>query len=428
MSKALRAAGPALICLIALAAPAQPTPIVAIKAGRLIDPESGTASANQVVLVEAGKIKAVGANLAIPAGAEVVDLSSATVLPGIFDCHTHMCFTLGSVRGDGFPNLLRSILLGTVADSNGYRAIVGVANAREMLEAGFTTIRDVGNAGNYADSDLRRAIEEGLVPGPTIVNAGRIIVPYGGQFPGALNPDRRDLGIPEYLFADTRDELKKAVRENILYGAKVIKLVVDDQPFIYSADDIRFVVEEAGKAGLKVAAHCFTPAGAHNAAEGGVASIEHGQFMTDEDLALAKRKGIVLVGTDFSSLVEKQMRAPEVPLHAASVDRLKRAMKIGVTMAFGSDVITSAPGETRGSIALSNLDTYVEAGVPPKIVLQMLTTNAARLLGVEKERGAIRAGMAADIIAAPANPLEDVTALKKVSFVMKDGRIVRRPR
>jgi imidazolonepropionase-like amidohydrolase len=153
----------------------------------------------------------------------------------------------------------------TLRDSTGFRAIQGVANARSMLEYGFTTVRDIGNAANYADTDLRRAIEQEIVPGPTIINAGRIIAPYGGQF--QLQPDKPNLGNPEYFYADTRDELKKAIRENIHYGARVIKIVVDDQPYIYSVDDIRFVIEEARLAGLKVAAHCWTEKGARNAAK-----------------------------------------------------------------------------------------------------------------------------------------------------------------
>jgi imidazolonepropionase-like amidohydrolase len=228
---------------------------IAIKAGKLVDPETGVTSAQQVIIVEAGKIKAVGEGLDIPTGAEVVDLSNSTVLPGLFDCHTHLCLTNKMTRaGVGLHDLLASGFMTYLLKTTGYRAIEGVANARAMLESGFTTVRDVGNAGNYADTDLRHAIEEGLVPGPTVINAGRIITPYGGQFAGLLQPEKRDLGNPEYLYADTKDELKKAVRENILYGAKVIKIVVDDQPCIYSADDIRFVVAESGQAGLRVAA------------------------------------------------------------------------------------------------------------------------------------------------------------------------------
>jgi len=353
----------------------------------------------------------------------VIDLSSATVLPGLFDAHTHLCtnITFASPPRD-VSELIRGILRYTATTTTGYRAIAGVANARAMLDAGFTTVRDVGNAANYADTDLRRAIEEGLVPGPTIINAGRIIAPTGGQFPGALNPERPDLGLPEYFYADTRDELKKAIRENILYGARVIKIVVDDQPYIYSADDIRFIVVEARQAGLKVAAHALTEQGARNAAEGGVASIEHGFSMTNEILQLAKRNNVVLVGTDFTKEYAAELGAPE--WHATVVDRLKRAYEIGTEIAFGSDVFAGGvPGKTIGELSISYIESFLEAGIPPQAILQMMTVNAARLLGVEKERGAIEPGMAADIIATRDNPLENIQALTEVVFVMKAGKV-----
>jgi imidazolonepropionase-like amidohydrolase len=297
-----------------------------------------------------------------------------------------------------------------------------------MLEAGFTTVRDVGNAGNYVDTDLRRAVEQGLTQGPTIVNAGRIIAPFGGQY--HLNPERRALSAPEYLFADTRDEIRKAIRENAHFGALLIKIVVDDQPYVYTVEDIRFIVEEAKQAGLKVAAHCLTERGARNAAEAGVASIEHGLRMSDETLELAKRNGVVLVGTDFTEKTAGYLGVgPEFAkaFHALFLDRLKRAYRVGVTMAFGTDAFFTVPGETRGTLALMYLDSYREADIPAPYVLRMLTTNAARLLGVERERGAIKPGLYADIVATPGDPLADITSLRRVRFVMKEGKVIRRP-
>jgi imidazolonepropionase-like amidohydrolase len=393
----------------------QPGPprVIAIKAGKLVDPEKGTTAANQIILVRGRKIEAVGTNVQIPADAQIIDLSKSTVLPGLFDAHTHLCMTVKKDRDAG------SYYITTLLDPTPYRAIEGVANARDMLAAGFTTIRDVGNSGNYGDTALREAIERGLVPGPTMVNAGRIIGPYGGQF--HLQPEKRDLATPEYAFADTHDEMLKAIRENIHYGATLIKIVVDDQKYIYSVDDIRFMVEETHRAGLRLAAHCWTHAGARNAAEAGVDSIEHGQMMTNEDLQLAKKNHVVLVGTDFSVIAARESGFPE--LHAVFVDRLKRAHQIGVTMAFGTDVIFTLPGETRGTLAAEYVNSWVEAGVPAKETLQAMTVNAAQLLGVDGERGAIKPGLAADIIAMPENPLENIQAVRKVSFVMKDGNV-----
>jgi imidazolonepropionase-like amidohydrolase len=388
--------------------------VTAIRAGQLLDPESGSVSANQVVLVENGRIKAVGAQVAVPSGATVIDLSRFTVMPGMFDAHTHLCMVVQKQRDGG------DYYVTTLRDPTPFRAIQGAANARALLEAGFTTVRDVGNAGNYADTDLRRAIEAGIVPGPTIVNSGRIIAPYGGQF--LLQPEKRGLGEPEYLYADTRDEMVKAIRENIHYGATVIKIVVDDQRYIYSIDDIRFMIAEARAAGLKVAAHTWTGPGAHNAAAAGVASIDHGRIFSDEDLEVAKRNSVVLVGTDYLAVGYD----PVKPERAQWIDRLKRAYRIGVTMAYGTDVVEGV-GEERAQRTLSGIDPWVEAGVPASVLLQALTANAARLLGVDGERGVLRTGLAADIIAVPGNPLQDVNVLKSVAFVMKNGKVIKAP-
>ena len=395
---------------------------IALKAGRLVDPATGTASSNQIILIEDGIIQAVGADVAIPAGATVIDLADQTVMPGLFDAHTHMCLNVKHERDAG------NFFFTTLLDPTGYRAIQGVANARAMLESGFTTIRDIGNAANYADTDLRRALEEGLVPGPTMHNAGRIIAPYGGQF--QLQQDKRDLGNPEYLYADPRDELKKAIRENIHFGATFIKIVIDDQRYIYSPDDIRFVVEEAALAGLKVAAHCWTEQGARNAIAAGVASIEHGPEMPDDVLRLARDKGIYLVGTEFTEMAIHEtfhgLSDQEIhDLHQQFIDRLRRAHRIGVPMAFGSDVVFVKDGYTRGTLTLTYLDNFVEAGIPAAYALKMMTTNAADLMGLSGERGALRPGLAADILAMPGNPLDDIRALHDVSFVMKDGVVSR---
>jgi imidazolonepropionase-like amidohydrolase len=391
----------------------EPARYIAIKAGKLLDTEKGTSASNQIILVHGRTIEAVGGNVPVPPGAEVIDLSKATVLPGLFDAHTHLCMTVKKERDAG------SYYITTLLDPTPFRAIEGVANARDMLAAGFTTVRDVGNAGNYGDTALRQAIERRLVPGPTMLNAGRIIAPYGGQF--HLQPERKELATPEYAFADSHDEMVKAIRENLHYGATLIKIVVDDQPYIYSADDIRFMVEEAHRDGVKLAAHCWTHPGARNAAEAGVDSIEHGQMMTNEDLQLAKKNHVVLVGTDFTESAAREAGFPE--LHSVFVDRLKRAYQLGVTMAFGTDVIWVVPGETRGTLAAEYVESWVEAGVPAKDTLQAMTINAARLLGVDRERGALRPGMAADIIATPTNPLDDIQAVRKVSFVMKNGTV-----
>lgn len=395
--------------------------IIAIRVGKIVHPEAGNVQINQIILVEGENIKAIGTNIEIPDGAEVIDLSDKVILPGMFDAHTHLCLNMQHKRD------ANSYYVTTLRDSTAFRAIQGVANARSMLEYGFTTVRDIGNAANYADTDLRRAIEQGLVPGPTIINAGRIIAPYGGQF--QMQPDKPGLGEPEYFYADTRDEIKKAIRQNIHFGAKVIKLVIDDQDYIYSIEDIKFAVEEAHLAGLKLAAHAWTEKGARNAAEAGVDSIEHAVRINEETLKIAKRNNVVIVPTPFT---ETDARIGGQPGGNKRFNEqwfakvVTSANKIGVTLVFGPDVIFSTNEYPRGRLSIETIDNWKEAGIPEKVILQALTTNAAKLLGVENSRGAIRTGMKADIIAVDDNPLEKIETLKNVSFVMKNGKVFKR--
>ena len=393
--------------------------ITAIKAGKLVDPETGTVATNQLIVIEQDRIKSVGPMGEPPAGATVIDLSKSTVMPGMFDCHTHMCYRVDRER---FPanGLFQYDIASTTAD----RVLDGVSVCREVLEAGFTTIRDVGNNGLYGDVALRRAIERGVIEGPTMITAGRIIAPFGGQY--FAHPERPELLAPEYFEADTRDEMVKAIRQNIHFGAQVIKIVVDDQRYIYSADDIKFIVEEAGRAGVKVCAHSLSERGARNAALGGVASIEHGFDMPDDVLKLCKDKGVVLVSTDLTPRVWKEYSLPDEVgqnIYAGLIDRLKRARAIGVTIAFGSDLVYNIPEMTRGQWALSLIDGFVKAGYTNAEILKMLIPNAAKLLGVDGRRGSLKPGKFADIIAMPGNPMDDINAVKQVGFVMKEGRV-----
>jgi imidazolonepropionase-like amidohydrolase len=388
---------------------------IAIRAGRLIDPETGTASTDQVILVAGGRISAVGRDLALPAGAQVIDLSKASVMPGLVDAHTHLCMQVDPGRDHG------NYYYTTLNDPDAFRAVQGTANAKAMLDAGFTAVRDVGNEGNYACVQVAKGITQDLIPGPTMITAGRIIAAYGGQF--HLQPDKRLLAEPEYFFADTRDEMVKGVRENAHYGATVIKIVVDDQRYIYSADDIRFIKAEAARAGLKLAAHAWTREGARNAAEAGVDSIEHGIDMSDEVLMLAKKNGVTLVGTEFLA-TETNFFGPE--FRTLVIDRLRRAVKLGVKVVYGTDAIEAVDGKTRGEVAIGGITAWAEAGLPAPTILKAMTTDAHRLLGIDGQRGSIKVGQAADLIATSGDPLANIQALKQVLFVMKDGRIVRR--
>lgn len=405
------------LCLICRAAFAN---VLAIKAGAIVDPVSATIAQNQMILVEDGKIKAIGNNLTLPAGATIIDLSAQIVLPGLIDAHTHLLANIDPKWDLGDTWIM------TLQRRPGYRAILGAQHAKEMLDAGFTTVRDVGNSGEYLDMDLEKAIRFKFIPGPTIIPAGRIIAPFGGQF-WDTPADAKLLNNPEYYFADSQDEMRKAIRENLYWGAKVIKIVVDGQRYQYSADDIRFIVAEAARAHVKVAAHVQTETGARAAIEAKVASIEHGWVLTDEDLALAKKNGVALVSTDFTV---KQLRAngfneeDSQRIHAARVERLRRAYKAGVTIVFGTDIMNNLR-ESRGTQSLEYLNSFVEAGVAPADILRAITTNAARLLDIDKERGPLKVGLAADLVAVSGNPLEDITILQRVSFVMKDGVVIR---
>src|SRR5579864_13788 len=208
---------------LALCLPAFCADVIAIRVGRLVDPEAGSTSANQVILVEGGKFREIGPNLAIPSGAEVIDLSNYSVLPGLVDAHNHLALTY---KKDPENNVY---YLTSVLDSTAMRAIQAVSNGITMMNAGFTVVRDLGNAANYADTALRVAIEQGWIPGPTVINSGIIIGGMGGQFFPV--PERASLVYPEYLDADTPGEIVKAVRKNILYGAKVIKIMVDAKSY-----------------------------------------------------------------------------------------------------------------------------------------------------------------------------------------------------
>jgi imidazolonepropionase-like amidohydrolase len=398
--------------------------VVALRAGSVIDPAHGTVAKDQIILVENGKIKAVGAGIAIPADAEVIDLSHEWIAPGLIDAHTHM--TLTEIEGDA-P--FESFYLN---QSSTLRGLRGLHNAMQVLQAGFTTLRDVGNSAEWAMSDVNRAIEAGWFLGPTIIDSGKIIAPFGGQSRN-IPPRQGPFWQFEYIDADGPAEIRKAVRTDIYYGAGVIKLVADNNPYHYSIEEFRAAVDEAHRAGIPVAVHVYAGDALENAIEAGVDSIEHGFDLTDAQMKRMKDKGIFLVGTDFPRahldivgtsggiLPEPAVLAPKI------IDRLKRAHKVGVRMAFGSDTVIDMPGRTRADLMFDYLAVWRAAGVPPADILRAMTTDAAELLRVNKARGSISQGLSADIVATPANPLDDIEGLRKIDFVMKDGKIVRKP-
>lgn len=407
-----------LIFLLSLVSVTANAKLTAIKAGKLLNPANGKVSFNQIILIENKRIKEIGSDIKIPEDAEIIDLSNSTVMPGLMDAHTHICATISIYADKLGVDFLDLVLL----NPDGYRAVQGVIHAKEMLEAGFTTIREAGNSGKYVDVDIKRAINEGLIAGPTIITAGRIIAPFGGQF--RTKADKQFIINSEYFFADTKDELKKAIRENIYYGTDVIKIVVDSKKYKYSAEDVEFIADEARKAGLKVMAHCQTADGVYSAVKGGVASIEHGWNIPDSIIAMMKQKGIVLVSTDFPIKVLQAYGSKEENArtnHNKMIERLKRVYEGGVKIVFGSDLMVDVENCTRGTLAISYIDSFIEAGIPASEILKIMTINAAQLLGIEKERGVIAPGMYCDLIATDENPSENIQTLKNVTLVMRNG-------
>jgi imidazolonepropionase-like amidohydrolase len=411
----------ALACALALAAafPAlAPAQVTAIRAGRLVDPEAGTVAADQIILIEHGRFTAVGPDVAVPAGAAVIDLSDLTVLPGLVDAHNHLALTYKEVPEHNVYYLTY------VLDGTPLRAIQAVSNGIQMLNAGFTIVRDMGNAGNYADAALRQAIEQGWVPGPTIINSGIIIGGMGGQFwPNPEMAGDHRIVYPEYLDADTPDEIVKAVRQNALFGARVIKICVDCKPWGYTADEIRLVIREAAKAGLKVEGHVQTTDGARRAIEAGVWSIAHDVGLNEEMHRLMAQKGIFRAGTETPVSLTGHT-TPE--RYQRTVAGLRNAWQLKVPLTFSTDADYWVPGRTRGEVAIAFLETWKAAGIPPVDILRAMTVNGYRVSETERTRGPIRPGFAADLIAVRGDPLQDIDVLRDVRFVLKNGMVFKR--
>lgn len=426
---------PFALCLLFFAGSArsQTGPVTAVRCGHLIDVKAGRAVPDAVVLIENGRITAAGPEVKVPSGARVIDLGNATVLPGLIDVHTHLLLSFDPDNPDSDLVALSALRLGTTR-----RALLGAANARETLEAGFTTVRDLGNSGRNGDVALRDAIGKGWVPGPRMQVSTRALSPPGGQFE-RLATQFPELTADEYAEVSGVEEARRAVRQALVDGATVIKVIVDNSAATFTLDEMKAIVEEAHRSGIKVAAHASGDEPTRTAAQAGVDSIEHAYTVPDDVLRLMAEKKIYLVPTDYPVDVyvrlsrvhfktpeqEKQGRADLEQFAARSRDRLARARKAGVPVAAGSDEYNAIPGQTRGESAREMFRAYAGAGMKPLDILRAATIDAATLLGWEKQLGSLEPGKYADLIAVPGDPLEDAGQLEKVGFVMKGGVVMR---
>ena len=402
-----------------------------ILVGRLFAATNDRVRENQVIVIEGERIKAVGsaATVKIPSGASVIDLSNATVLPGLIDCHTHL-----GARADRYDEIYD--FKSSPFDS----AFSGVVNARKTLQAGFTSVRDVGSL-PFLAVDLRNAINEGYVPGPRIVASGPGISITGGH--GDLNnyspqtrvtmfPDERDYGI-----ADGADQIRHTIRAQVKYGVDVIKILATggvlskgDKPGApqYTLEELKVAAETAHMAGRKIAAHAHGTEGIKNAILAGIDSIEHASLVDDEGIRLAKEHGTYFV-MDIYNDDYILNEAPKFGLSQEKIDKergigrlqrenFEKAFKAGVKMAFGTDAGVYPHGDNAKQFSY-----MVKYGMTPAQAILSATLNAADLIGRSQELGTIEAGKYADIIAVEGDPLADVSALERISFVMKGGAV-----
>jgi len=406
-------------------------PLTYIKAGRLFDSTSDAMKTNMVIVVEGDRIKQVGAaaEIKIPAGANVIDLSNATVLPGLIDLHTH----LGS-RADRYDEIYN------FKDTPFHSAFAGVLNAKTTLAAGFTTVRDVGSA-PFLAVDLRNSINEGFIPGPRIVAAGPGISITGGH--GDLNnyapqvsvmmfPEHRDFGI-----ADGADQVRQTVRAQVKYGVDAIKILATGGVLSkgtnpgapqYTPEELKAAADEAHAHGRTIAAHAHGAEGIKNAIRAGIDTIEHCSFIDDEGIRLAKERGTFLVmdiynddyilGKAIEFKIPQEFVEKEKLVGRTQRENFEKAFRAGAKMAFGTDAGVYPHGDNAKQFAY-----MVKFGMTPAQALRAATATSAAAIKRDKDVGTIEAGKFADIIAVDADPLKDVTVMEKVSFVMKGGTV-----
>ena len=409
---------------------------VVLKAARLFDGKSKTLITNGVVIVQGDKIVDAGSNLSAPADAQVIDLGDATLSPGFMDSHTHLTFDYS-----GDYNKTR---LGQISSNVSEHAIRATNYARATVEAGFTTVRDLGSgfvgSPEFVDVALRNAINKGFVVGPRMLVATRGVGATGGHFD--MTNGYRDMLFGQepgfnWGIADGPDEIRKLVRFEVKNGADVIKAAVSggvlsladevDVPQ-FTPDEMKALVDETHRLRKKLAVHCHGDQAAKEAIAAGADSVEHGSFLKPDTLAMMKTKGTYLVPTLMATewimakldLYPPALQAKAKAAAAARSDMFRNSVKAGVKVAFGTDAAVFPHGQNAKEFKL-----MVDLGMPPADALISATSGAADLLGVAPRVGTLEKGKLADLIAMPGDPLGDVTATERVSFVMKEGKIVR---
>jgi imidazolonepropionase-like amidohydrolase len=412
----------ALCFLFAMAGAQQNAPqkIVALRASRMLDVKSGSMVHDAVVLIQDEKITAAGASLKIPAGAEVVDLGNATLLPGLIDCHTHLMARMSDDDPQGYG-------LSLLTKSQAFRALEGAADARITLQAGFTAVRDVESEGSgYADVALRDAINQGLVDGPRMQVATRGIAAVGKYFPFDISPDLVDFPTGAQMISGP-EEARRAAREQIGHGANLLKVYADWGVPTLTVEEIRPIVEEAHKAKIKVAAHADSPDGIRNALTAGVDSIEHGHRADRGSFELMKEKNVFWVptiGYYFYSVDTAKSPQPHKYMQETlerTRQNISTARELGVRVANGFD---PSSAEAHGKNA-RELIAMTKLGMSPLEAIHAATTNAAELMGWQDKVGSIETGKYADIIAVSGDPIADIGELEHVKFVMKGGVVVK---
>ena len=420
---------------IATSAFAQTNATIALKAARMFDGKGKALITNAVVVVEGDKIVDAGSGIAIPQGAQVIDLGDATLSPGFIDCHTHVTDDFTDYNKRRIHELESKVAELTLES---------VPRARATLDAGFVTVRDLGsratNSHEFIDVGLRNAINHGIVPGPRMFVATHGIGATGGHFdPFSGYRDFLFGRVPDWTdgIADGPEEIRKAVRHEMKNGADVIKAAVSggvlsladevDTPQLTPAE-IAALVDESHRLRKKVAVHCHGDQAGHDAIEAGVDSIEHGSFLKPETLTLMKNKGAYLTPTLMAaeyiigkiSAYPPALQAKAKAAYDARSDMFRNAVRLGVKISFGTDAAVFPHGQNAKEFKL-----MTDLGLPAIEALRSATANAAELLGQAARIGTLEKAKLADVIAIPGDPTQDITATERVSFVMKEGKIFR---